>query len=207
MKKGETEGKIELPPLPYAYDALEPVLDEETLHLHHDKHHAGYVKGLIRAEAKLKEARAKDDFSLIKHWEKEVAYHGSGHILHSLYWDGLSPTGKSKPSGKLAKAIQTSFGSYEVFVKQMVASTNAVEGSGWGILAYQPKFNKLVILQCEKHQNLTQWGSIPIFVIDVWEHAYYLQYQNRRLDYIKKLFTILNWSWMEEQFNHIIAIV
>jgi Fe-Mn family superoxide dismutase len=193
-----------LPELPYAYNALEPVIDEQTLRLHHDKHHAGYVKGLIQAEEKLAETRVAGDYALIKHWEREVAFHGSGHILHSIYWTNLSPTAGGNPSGVLAQAIDRSFGDLDGFKQHMMAATKSVEGSGWGILAYQPIFKKLVILQAEKHQDLTQWGAIPLLVIDVWEHAYYLKYQNRRAEYVANVFEIINWEDVENRFEHIV---
>jgi Fe-Mn family superoxide dismutase len=184
----------ELPPLSYPYNALEPVIDEETMKLHHDKHHAAYVNGLNAAEQKLADARKTGDYALIKHYSKEIAFHGSGHILHSIFWKNLSPDGGGEPTGKLLDAIKKDFGSFEQFKAQMIAATNAVEGSGWGILAYQPDFDKLVILQAEKHQDLTQWGAYPIFVIDVWEHAYYLKYQNKRADFVNNIFNIVNWK-------------
>jgi len=193
----------QLPPLPYAYNGLEPVLDEQTLRLHHDKHHAGYVKGLNNAEKKLSDARKKDDFSQIKFWERELAFHGSGHILHTIYWQNLSHQGGGNPKGQLATAIIKQFGSHDAFKNQMVAATKSVEGSGWGVLAYQPLFKKLVILQAEKHQNLTQWGAVPLLVIDVWEHAYYLNYQNRRSEYVTKIFDIINWDDVAERFDHV----
>ncbi|OQX86701.1 superoxide dismutase [candidate division KSB1 bacterium 4484_87] len=193
-----------LPPLPYAYDALEPVIDEETMHLHHDKHHAGYVKGLNKTEIAIAEARVAGDFSLIKHLERDLAFHGSGHLLHSVYWRNLSPDGGGTPNEKLAKAIKANFGSFDSFKSQMIAATKSVEGSGWGILAFQPIMNRLVILQAEKHQNLTQWGAIPLLVIDVWEHAYYLKYQNRRTEYVNKIFDIIDWKSMEKRYLELI---
>lgn len=187
-------GNHQLPDLPYAYNALEPVIDEETVRLHHDKHHAGYVKGLNRAEMNLEEARKKGDFALIKHWEREAAFHGSGHILHSIYWNNLSPKGNDFPKDRLLVELRRSFGGFDDFKKQMLAATNSVEGSGWGVLAYQPFFKGLVILQAEKHQDLIQWGAVPLLVIDVWEHAYYLKYQNRRSEYVENVFRIIDWT-------------
>jgi superoxide dismutase, Fe-Mn family len=184
----------ELPALPYAYNALEPYIDEQTMHLHHDIHHKGYVDGLNKAEEKLAEARANGDFGLIKHWEREAAFHGSGHFLHAIFWENMAPAGKGgTPEGALAAAINESFGSLEAFKNQFSAATIAVEGSGWGILAYRPADGKLVILTAEKHQNLTQWGVIPLLVLDVWEHAYYLKYQNKRAEYVKNFYNIINW--------------
>jgi Fe-Mn family superoxide dismutase len=186
----------ELPPLPYAYNALEPYVDEQTMHLHHDLHHKAYVDGLNNAEAKLADARARGDFSLVKHWSREAAFHGSGHLLHSTFWSNLIAANQAKaaPEGMLAQAIEQDLSSIEVFKAQMIAASVAVEGSGWGILAYRPTDGSLVILTAEKHQNLTQWGVVPLLVLDVWEHAYYLKYQNRRAEYVKNLFNIINWD-------------
>jgi superoxide dismutase, Fe-Mn family len=186
----------ELSPLPYPYDALEPHIDEQTLHLHHDKHHKAYIDGLNNAEAKLGEAREKADFALVKHWERELAFHGSGHILHSLYWSTMAPTGKGggQPDGELLRQLAADFGSFDLFAKQFGAAAAAVEGSGWAVLALSPLGKKLEILTAEKHQNLTQWGCMPILTIDVWEHAYYLKYQNRRADYIAAWWNVVNWQ-------------
>jgi len=186
----------ELLPLPYAYDALEPYIDAQTMHLHHDIHHAAYVAGLNNAEAKLAEARQASDFSLVKHWSREAAFHGSGHLLHSIFWPNMiaAPQAKAAPDGTLAEAINRDFGSFEAFKAQFTAASVAVEGSGWGILAYRPDDDALVILTAEKHQNLTQWGVAPLLVLDVWEHAYYLKYQNRRAEYVKNFFNIINWD-------------
>ena len=186
----------ELPPLPYAYDDLEPYIDAQTMRLHHDIHHQGYVTGLNNAEAKLAEARAAGDFALVKHWSREAAFHGSGHLLHNIFWPNMIAASEAKaaPKGTLASAINRDFGSFDAFKAQFVAAATAVEGSGWGILAYRPDDDSLVILTAEKHQNLTQWGVIPLLVLDVWEHAYYLKYQNRRGDYVKGFFNIINWD-------------
>ncbi|MFO7889940.1 MAG: superoxide dismutase [bacterium] len=194
-----------LPPLPYAYNSLEPVIDEQTMHLHHDKHHAGYVKGLNAAEEKLAKARKAQDFSAIKSLERALAFHGSGHILHSIFWNNLSPESKGKLGGTLMQAVTAEFGSFDNFKSQMIAATTSVEGSGWGIFAYHPFLQKLIILQAEKHQNLTQWGAIPLLVIDVWEHAYYLQYQNRRADFVKNVFDIINWDDVSVRFKKAVS--
>jgi len=183
-----------LPPLPYDYNALEPHIDEQTMKLHHDIHYQGYVTGLNTAESKLDEARKNGDFAAVKHWSRELAFHGSGHFLHSIFWENMSPKGGGKPAGELAAAIDKSFGSFESFAAQFKAAANAVEGSGWGILAYQPQTDNLVILQAEKHQNLTQWGVVPLLVLDVWEHAYYLKYQNKRPAYTEAFFHVINWN-------------
>ncbi len=189
----------ELPSLAYPYDALEPYYDEETLRLHHGKHHQSYVDGLNKAETQLKEARSRSDYGLVKHWLKEIAFHGSGHILHTLFFENLAPAGQSSPGQKTRNQVEQDFGSFDEFKKMFTAAAAAVEGSGWALLCYNPSFKKLEILQAEKHQNLTQWGVIPLLVIDVWEHAYYLKYQNRRPEYIAAWWNIVNWDKVEER--------
>lgn len=184
-----------LPPLPYPYDALEPHIDEQTMRLHHDMHHKAYVDGLNKAEDMLSKARETGDLALVKHWSRELAFHGSGHFLHAIFWQNMSPNGGGEPSGELADAIVRDFGSFENFKAQFIAAANQVEGSGWAILAVRPgEEKKLSIFQTEKHQNLTQWGVIPLLVLDVWEHAYYLKYQNRRPEYTKAFFNVINWD-------------
>ena len=193
--------KHELPALPYDYNALEPHYDEQTVRLHHDIHHQGYVNGLNTALDKLAEAREKGDFALIKHWEREVAFHGSGHYLHSIFWTNLSPNGGGLPNGTLAEQINKDFGSFEAFQKQLSAASVAVEGSGWGVLAWDPTSEQLLVLQAEKHQDLTVWGAVPLLVMDVWEHAYYLKYQNKRAAFIEALWNIINWNDVSERFE------
>ncbi|WBW97451.1 superoxide dismutase [Oceanirhabdus sp. W0125-5] len=191
-----------LPKLPYDYNALEPHMDEETLRIHHDKHHQSYVDGLNKAMEALDKARKNSDFAMIKHYERELAFHGSGHILHTLFWENLTPAGKDKPNGDLLKQIEKDFGSYEAFKAQFTQAAIAVEGSGWVILVYHPMLCRLDILQCEKHQNLTVWGSQPILILDVWEHAYYLKHQNKRPEYIQDFWKICNWDKAEARFTH-----
>ena len=193
-------GGCRLPPLPYAYDALEPYIDKETLALHHDKHHAGYVKGFNAALDALAMARAAGDYSMIKHWSRELAFHGSGHVLHSLYWTNMAPKGGSGPDETLLKAIERSFGDLDKFKSQFMAATGAVEGSGWGVLAFEPYRGYLLVLQAEKHQDLTIWGVMPLLVCDVWEHAYYLKYQNRRKEYIESFMNIVNWGEVGKRY-------
>lgn len=190
----------ELPPLPYAYDALEPYYDEQTVRLHHDKHHAAYVAGLNKAEEQLAAARAAGDYALVKHWERELAFHGSGHLLHTLFWENMTPGGGGEPSGELAAQIAQDFGGFEAFKAQFNAAANAVEGSGWGLLGWLPAFGKLVILQVEKHQDLTLWGVVPLLIVDVWEHAYYLKYQNRRAEWVSNWWNLVNWPDVARRF-------
>ncbi|TFB11244.1 superoxide dismutase [Candidatus Marinimicrobia bacterium MT.SAG.2] len=191
-----------LPELTYAYDALEPHIDEQTMKLHHDIHHNGYVVGLNNAEDKLAESRESGDYSLTKHWERESAFHGAGHLLHSIFWTNMGPDGGGEPGGALAEAMNSDFGGFDKFKAQFTAASNQVEGSGWGILAYRPSDNKLIILQAEKHQNLSQWDVVPLLVLDVWEHAYYLKYQNKRPAYTDAFFNVINWTNIEERYNN-----
>ncbi len=191
----------ELPKLEYSFDALEPHIDAQTVELHYSKHHQSYVDGLNKAEAGLAEARKTGDFSKVKALKKEIAFHGSGHVMHSIYWSNMGAESevKKEPEGKLREAIEKDFGSYDTFVKEFKAATAVVEGSGWGVLA---SFNgKLEILTVEKHQNLWQMGAVPVLVCDVWEHAYYLKYQNKRPAYIDGFFNVINWSNVEERYE------
>lgn len=194
----------ELPPLPYDYNALEPYIDEQTMHLHHDIHHKGYVDGLNNAEKKLAEARAAGDYALVKHWSREAAFHGSGHFMHALFWPNMAPHGRGgggEPKGELAEQIKKDLGSFEAFKKHYSAAAVAVEGSGWAVLAWQPQGKQLVVLQSEKHQQLTQWGVVPLLVLDVWEHAYYLKYQNKRAAYVEAWWNVVNWADVAARFE------
>lgn len=193
-------GQHQLPPLPYAYNALEPVISTTTLRFHHDVHHKTYVDDLNKAELKLVEARKTKDFELIKYWENELAFNGSGHILHSIYWTNMSPFGMGgHPGSQTINQINSYFGGFPAFQQQFSNAAVKVEGSGWTILTWQPTWQRLEILQAEKHQNLTQWSGIPILILDVWEHAYYLDYQNRRKDYVNSWWRLVNWYEVEKR--------
>ncbi|NCC71336.1 superoxide dismutase, partial [bacterium] len=176
-------------------------IDAQTLELHYTKHHRAYVDGLNKAEEGIEEARKTKDFSKIKALKKELAFHGSGHVLHSIYWTNLCPPQgrKTEPSGKLMESIIRDFGSYEIFVSEFKSASAVVEGSGWGILVSIE--GRLEILTIEKHQDLWQMGAIPILVCDVWEHAYYLKYQNKRPAYIDGFFNLINWENVEERYE------
>ena len=201
-EKGEQDQMaFELPPLPYGYDALEPYYDEATLRLHHDKHHQGYVDGLNAAAKQVAGMLGSGDFAGAKVAAKAMAFHGSGHVLHSTFWINMKPGGGGAPSGDLAAAIEKQFGSFDSFKKLFVATTNAVEGSGWGILAVCPVTKMLGVLQAEKHENLTVWGVRPILVLDVWEHAYYLKYQNKRADWTAAFMDhLVNWDDVAKRY-------
>jgi Fe-Mn family superoxide dismutase len=189
-----------LPELPYPADALEPHLDGRTISIHHDKHHAGYVKGLNTALEKLEEARAKNEFSAIQALSRALAFHGSGHVLHTLYFANLAPK-SAGPKGALAEAIKAQFGSQENLQAQLTEASNTTAGSGWGVLAYEPFAGRLLVLQIEKHENQILAGAAPLLAIDVWEHAYYLKYQNLRADYLKAIWNVINWEEVSRRFD------
>ncbi len=193
-------GKHQLPPLPYAYNALEPYISEEIMKLHHQKHHQSYVDGLNKAETNLEKARQTGDFSLVKHWSRELAFHGSGHYLHTIFWNNMSPKGGGKPGNLLLKEIETYFGRFESFKKHFTEAAKAVEGVGWAILVWSPRSRHLEILQSERHMILTQWDTIPLLVLDVWEHAYYLQYKNNKAEYVDNWWNLINWRDVEDRF-------
>jgi superoxide dismutase, Fe-Mn family len=194
------KGEYILPALPYAYSALEPHIDEQTMRLHHDKHHLAYVNGLNAALAALAKARETNDYSLVQYYTNQASFHGAGHILHLIFWNNMSPNGGGESKGALAQAIVRDFGSFAGFKANFDAAANKVEGGGWAILAYQPLGKQLLILQAEKHQNLSQWGAVPLLVLDVWEHAYYLKYQNRRADYVTAFHNVINWDDVADRF-------
>ena len=194
-------GGHRLPPLPYSYKALEPWIDEKTMRIHHDKHHQSYVDGLNKAETKLAEARKNGDFELVKHWERELAFNGAGHYLHTIFWESMSPKGGGKPTGVLLQELERSFGSYEAFKKQFSEAANKVEGGGWAILVWSPRSHRLELLTAEKHQNLSQWDVIPLLPLDVWEHAYYLKHQNDRAAYVKDWWNVVNWPYVAQRYH------
>lgn len=190
-----------LPPLPYPYDALEPYIDEQTMRIHHDIHHQSYVDGLNKAELQLQEARDTGSFDLVKHWERELAFNGAGHYLHTLFWSVLSPYGGGEPIGLLSQQIRNDFGSFTAFKQQFSEAAVKVEGGGWAILVWSPRSRRLEILTAEKHQNLSQWDVIPLLPLDVWEHAYYLKHQSRRVDYVQDWWNVVIWPFVNERFE------
>jgi Fe-Mn family superoxide dismutase len=194
-------GGHKLPPLPYAYDALEPYIDAETMRLHHDKHHKAYVDGLNLAENMLAKARETGEYALIKHWERELAFNGAGHYLHTLFWNVMKPKGGGKATGPIAAALVAAFGSFDAFQRQFTEAADKVEGGGWAVLVWSPRSRRLEILQAEKHQNLSQWDAVPLLPLDVWEHAYYLKYKNERRKYIDAWWNVVNWSHVNERFT------
>ena len=189
-----------LPDLPYDYAALEPALIGQILELHHDKHHKAYVDGANTTLEKLEAARASGDYGAIVGLEKTLAFNVSGHVLHSIYWQNLSPDGGDKPDGDLAAAIDEHFGSFDAFKAQLTSVTTTVQGSGWGVLSYEPIGQRLIIEQVYDHQGNVGIGSTPLLAFDAWEHAWYLQYKNVKADYASALWNIVSWADVQARF-------
>jgi Fe-Mn family superoxide dismutase len=192
-----------LPELPYAYDALEPHLSSEILDLHYNKHHAAYVKGANDTLEKLDQARSDKSFAHLGQLEKDLAFHLSGHVLHSLLWKNLSPRGGGRPDGDLGAMLDTHFGSFDGFRSQLSAAASSVQGSGWGALAWDPLGKRLIVEQVHDHQSNIGNGTLPLLVIDMWEHAYYLQYQNRKAEWIEAFWEIVNWKDVAARYKRV----
>ena len=194
---------FELPELPYDYSALEPVISGQIMELHYTKHHKGYVTNLNAALEKYAEAESKEDLGAMIALETAIRFNGGGHVNHSIFWTNLAPVGKGgggEPSGELRAIIEKEFGSFAQFVEKMNSKTTAIQGSGWGWLGYCKEKKGLVISTCANQDPLSTQGLVPLLGIDVWEHAYYLQYKNVRADYVKNIWKIVNWHNVSERF-------
>jgi superoxide dismutase, Fe-Mn family len=191
----------QLPDLPYDYSALKPAVSPQLLELHHGKHHAAYVKGANEALDQLASAREADEYSEIGRLAKLLAFNVSGHVLHSLFWNCMSPNGGEPPSGPLQQAIESDFGSFDRLKKQMNASIAQLQGSGWAALAWEPVARRLIIEQVYDHQSNVGQGTDLVLVIDGWEHAYYLDYLNVRPDYVKAWWNVVNWENVAQRFQ------
>jgi superoxide dismutase, Fe-Mn family len=192
-----------LPDLQYDYGALEPHISGKIMELHHDKHHAGYVKGANETLEKLDEARTKEDFTRVGALEKALAFNLSGHVLHSLFWQNLVPRGGDRPQGPLAEAIQNDFGGFEKFKKQLTTVAGTIMGSGWAALVWEPVAGRLVTAQIYDHQSNIAQAGIPILVLDAWEHAFYLQYQNRKTEFFDAVWNLWNWKDVSDRFESV----
>jgi Fe-Mn family superoxide dismutase len=190
-----------LPELDYDYAALEPHLSARILELHHDKHHKAYVDGANKTLEKLQQARESGDFDAINQLEKNLAFHISGHVLHSLFWKNLSPDGGDKPAGELASAIDENLGSFDGFKAQLTEAANNVQGSGWGALSWEPVGQRLIIEQVYDHQGNVGQGGPPLLVLDMWEHAYYLQYENRKAEWVDAFWNLVDWEDVGNRFE------
>ena len=183
-----------LPELPYDYAALEPHISGRIMELHHDRHHAAYVTGANAALEKLRAAREAGDHAAINLHEKNLAFNLGGHINHSIFWKNLSPNGGGEPEGDLAEAIKDSFGSFDAFKAQFTAAALGIQGSGWAVLAHDSVSGRLVTFQMFDQQGNVPVGTIPLFQVDMWEHAFYLDYLNVKADYVKAIWNIANWQ-------------
>ncbi len=190
-----------LPDLPYDLSALEPHYSAEVLGLHHDKHHAAYVAGANTTLERLDEARATDDYGSINMLQKNLAFHLSGHVLHSMFWENLSPDGGGEPEGDLAAAIEQGFGGTGHLRTQMSQAALNVQGSGWGALTWEPLGQRLIVEQIYDHQSNVGQGAPPLLVLDMWEHAYYLQYRNVKADWVEAFWRIVNWPDVAARFE------
>jgi Fe-Mn family superoxide dismutase len=195
-----TKTKYTLPDLAYDYGALEPHLSGRILELHHGKHHKTYVEGANTVLEKLEQARASGDFGSINQLEKNLAFHLSGHILHSIFWKNLAPGRGGKPEGDLAAAIDDQFGSFDAFSAQLTEAANNVQGSGWGALSWEPVGQRLIVEQVYDHQGNVGQGGPPLLVLDMWEHAYYLQYENRKAEWVDAFWELIDWDDVATRF-------
>ena len=189
-----------LPDLPYDYGALEPHISGRIMELHHDKHHAAYVTGANQTLEKLAEARDKNDFGSVMGLEKTLAFNLGGHVNHSAFWRNLSPEAADRPEGDLAAAIDEYFGSFEAFAAQFAAVATSIQGSGWAILAWDSVGQKLITFQLYDQQGNIPLGVVPIVLLDMWEHAFYLDYVNVKADYVTAWWNVVNWADAAERF-------
>ena len=195
--------KYELPQMPYDFGALEPVISGQIMELHYTKHHQAYVNNLNAALEKYAEAEKKQDVGAMIALQSAIKFNGGGHVNHTIFWTNLAPVGKGGgelPKGELAQAIQARFGSIELLIEKLSAMAVAIQGTGWGWLGFDAAKKELVIASCANQDPLSILGCVPLLGIDVWEHAYYLQYKNVRADYVKNIWKVVNWKNVEERF-------
>ena len=190
-----------LPQLPYEYAALEPHITGQIMELHHGKHHAAYVANANTVLERLDEARDREDFTRIAALERSLAFNLSGHVLHSVFWRNLTPKGGGEPSGELGEAITRDFGSFGCFKRHLTEVAGSIMGSGWAALVWEPLGKRLLVSQIYDHQsNLAQAGT-PLQVLDAWEHAYYLQYENRKTDFFEAVWAVWDWHDIAARFQ------
>jgi Fe-Mn family superoxide dismutase len=192
--------KYVLPDLSYDYGALEPNISGKIMELHHDKHHLAYVNGANSALDALADAREKNDLTMVNKFQKDLAFNLAGHVNHTVFWKNMSPEGGDKPTGELAAAIDEYFSSFDAFRAHFTASALGIQGSGWSILVWDILGQKLIIEQLYDHQGNLSVGSIPLLMLDMWEHAFYLDYQNVKPEYVKAFWNIVNWADVQARF-------
>ena len=191
----------ELPELAYEYDALEPVIDERIMELHHSVHHQSYVDGANDALEELEEMRETEDFEGIKHVKRDLSFNLSGHVNHAIFWENMHPDGGGEPEGDLADAISDDFGSVESFQGEFTEAANEVESNGWAWLFYEPVADQLIVGQIESQNGLAHQGTTPLLGLDVWEHAYYLQYENERGEYVEAWWDVVDWDDVAARYD------
>ncbi|MBW9204999.1 superoxide dismutase [Mumia sp. zg.B53] len=190
-----------LPDLPYDYGALEPYISGKIMELHHDKHHQTYVNGANQALEQMAEARDTNGLSTVNLLEKNLAFNLAGHVNHSVFWPNMSPDGGDKPDGELGAAIDSFFGSFDKFRAHFEATALGIQGSGWSILAWETLGQRPIICQLYDHQGNLPVGLVPLLMLDMWEHAFYLQYQNVKADYVKAWWNVVNWADVQARFE------
>jgi Fe-Mn family superoxide dismutase len=190
-----------LPDLAYDYSALEPSISGRIMELHHSKHHQTYVTGANTALAQLAEARETGNLANVNKLEKDLAFNLGGHVNHSIFWTNMSPNGGDKPTGELAAALDDAFGSFDAFQSHFTATALGVQGSGWSVVAWDVIGQRISVFQLFDQQGNVPLGLVPLLMLDVWEHAYYLDYQNVRADYVKAFWNIVDWSNVQERFT------
>ncbi|WP_104091984.1 superoxide dismutase [Arthrobacter sp. GMC3] len=193
--------KYTLPELSYDYAALEPNISARIMELHHSKHHAAYVAGANTALEQLAEARESNNFANVNRFSKDLAFHLGGHTNHSIFWNNLSPEGGDKPEGELAAAIDDAFGSFDAFRAHFTAAAMGIQGSGWALLSYEGLGGNIVIEQLYDQQGNVPVATTPLLMLDMWEHAFYLDYVNVKADYVKAFWNIVNWADVAKRFD------
>jgi superoxide dismutase, Fe-Mn family len=195
------DGEYTLPDLPYEYDALEPAISERIMELHHSAHHQGYVDGANAALEELEGMREEGDFEGIKRAKRDLSFNLSGHVNHAIFWQNMSPDGGGEPEGRLRDRIDEEFGSFDAFQSEFTESANQVESNGWAWLFYEPVADRLIVGQVESQNRLEHQRATPLLGLDVWEHAYYLQYENRRAEYTESWWDIVDWDGVAARFE------
>lgn len=201
LTQAYVNGEYTLPPLPYDYDALEPHIDAQTMELHHSRHHQAYVNGLNKTLQAIRQTGGDTDPTTLSSLQRDLSFNGGGHVMHTIFWATIGPNGGGEPEGEIAEAINAQYGSFDAFKSYFTKAASLVKGSGWAALCYEPLGDCLVVFSMNEHDTKLIAGSHPLLPLDVWEHAYYLKYQNQRGEYIKAWWNVINWSAVNELYR------
>jgi superoxide dismutase, Fe-Mn family len=203
LSQGYGDNQYRLPELPYGYDALEPHIDAQTMELHHSRHHQTYVDRLNESLETVRQIQSDQsmDTQKLSGVQRDISFNGGGHVLHTILWATIAPDAGGRPEGEIAQAIERDFGNYVAFRNYFSHVAMGVKGSGWGLLAYEPVGDRLAVYQFGDQDLRMIPGSRPLMGIDVWEHAYYLKYQNRRNEYIEAFWNVVNWPAVNEAYQ------